>query len=58
MLAMMTVCHSQFDIDVTSEAYRKMLLWRKEKNIDGYFKRIQEVDFDTHRVPYADLFER
>ena len=58
MLAMMNVCHSQFDIDVTSEAYRKMLLWRKEKNIGGYFKRIQEVDFDTHRVSYADLFER
>ena len=58
MLAMMNVCHSQFDIDVTSEAYRKMLLWRKEKSIDGYFKRIQEVDFDTHRVLYADLFER
>lgn len=35
-----------------------MLLWRREKNIDEYFKRVQEADFDLRKVPFADKFEK
>ena len=47
----------QFDMDESYEAFSKMLIWRKENNIDEYFKVVQEVGFDVHKVPYAELFE-
>ena len=47
----------QFDMDESYEAFTKMLIWRKENNIDEYFKKVQEVGFDVHKVPYAELFE-
>jgi hypothetical protein len=44
-------------MEETYDAFSKMLIWRKEKNIDTYFKKVEEVDFDVHKVPYADYFE-
>lgn len=34
-----------------------MLTWRKEKNVDEYFKKVEAVNFDIHRLPLADAFE-
>lgn len=34
-----------------------MLIWRKEQNVDAYFEKVKEVNFDIHKVPYADVFE-
>lgn len=39
------------------DAFSKMLVWRKENNIDEYFKKVEEVNFDVHKVPYAEVFE-
>lgn len=44
-------------MDETYEAFSKMLIWRKENNVDEYFKKVKEVNFDVHKVPYADVFE-
>ena len=49
--------HVQFDMDESYESFSKMLIWRKENNIDEYFKKVQEVGFYVHKVPYAELFE-
>lgn len=34
-----------------------MLRWRKENKVEEYFEKVKEVDFDVHKVPYADVFE-
>ena len=44
-------------MDEATEAFRKMLIWRKEKNVDEYFKKVEAVNFDVHKVPLADVFE-
>ena len=45
-------------MDESYDAYSKMLIWRKENNVNEYFKKVEEVGFDVHKVPYADVFER
>ena len=45
-------------MDETYDAFSKMLIWRKENNVNEYFKKVEEVGFDVHKVPYADVFER
>lgn len=47
-----------YDMDETYDAFSKMLIWRKENNVNEYFKKVEEVGFDVHKVPYADVFER
>lgn len=44
-------------MEEATEAFRKMLIWRKEKNVDEYFKKVEAVNFDIHRIPLADVFE-
>ena len=40
------------------DSFRKMLIWRKENNVEEYFAKVKELDFDVHKVPFADIFER
>lgn len=47
----------QFNIDDATTSFRKMLTWRKEQNVDAYFEKVKAVNFDIHKVPYADVFE-
>lgn len=47
----------QFNIDEAFEAYKNMLMWRKDNKIEEYFEKVKEVDFDVHKVPYANEFE-
>lgn len=44
-------------MDEAYESFSKMLKWRKDNNIDEYFKKVEEVGFDVHKIPYADVFE-
>ena len=44
-------------MEEVTDAFRKMLIWRKEKNVNAYFEKVKEVDFDVHRIPLADVFE-
>lgn len=45
-------------MDEAYDAFQKMLIWRKEKDVQKYFEKVKEVDFDVHKVPYAEVFER
>ena len=44
-------------MEEVTDHFRKMLIWRKEKNVNQYFEKVKEVDFDIHRIPLADVFE-
>ena len=44
-------------MDEAYEAYSKMLLWRKENKVEEYTKKVEEVGYDVHKVPYADIYE-
>ena len=44
-------------MDEAYESFSKMLKWRRDNNIDEYFKKVEEVGFDVHKIPYADVFE-
>ena len=44
-------------MDEAYDAFKKMLMWRKEKDVQKYFEKVKEVGFDVHKVPYADAFE-
>lgn len=48
---------AQFNIEDATTSFRKMLTWRKEQNVDAYFEKVKAVNFDIHKVPYADVFE-
>ena len=43
--------------DEAYDAFKKMLIWRKEKDVQKYFEKVKEVGFDVHKVPHADVFE-
>lgn len=44
-------------MDEAYEAFSKMLQWRKDNKVEEYFEKLKEVDFDVHKVPYAEEFE-
>ena len=46
-----------YNMDEAYESFSKMLKWRRDNNIDEYFKKVEEVGFDVHKIPYADVFE-
>lgn len=44
-------------MDEAYEAFSKMLKWRKDNKIEEYFEKLKDLDFDVHKVPYAEEFE-